>query len=410
MRGLGGPAWSFDAGALAAIREAFDGASASISSAMARETGYRDEECRELMDATRRFIDGLPDLVRLHQSLAKTENDLYRALSPEAELRYEPWGRCLVCTPANAPAPLALALPLSLAAAGNRVAVAFSGKAIESASALARIVSERVGGITLWGGRVRDAVETLTASRAVDLVYFLGGSSYFPKLAAQCASAGIELVYEGEGNSVALLHEDARGDLATVARQLVASKQAFGGRMCSSPNAIAVPRPLLRELMAEFRRAASEVGGEPIAGWISPQIRAYLDELVARGGARVDGSIDDARGPLLVEGPDLRAALERELFCPLAFVVPYDDWDAVVREIGAVPHRLQLTVYSADVARTRRLARETSFARYCTNMNPIAQDPLLPWGNYGVSGRADVLDFYRKGLRRAILEWRSVER
>jgi hypothetical protein len=37
-------------------------------------------------------------------------------------------------------------------------------------------------------------------------------------------------------------------------------------------------------------------------------------------------------------------------------------------------------------------------------MVPSWQDSLLPWGNDGLSGQSDLHDFYRKGLRRVIVE------
>ena len=331
---------------------------------MMAETGYTRAECAELLHAAHRFASGLDELMTLHRALAAAESEGYSDISedPGANIELRPWGRCLICTPANAPAPLALILPLALVAAGNQVVLAPSGKARGTALRLGRLVAETVGGVVLWDGRVRDAVSGLMGD--IDLVYYLGGSSAFPDLAATCARAGVELIYEGEGNGVAVI--DQGMPLAAAVPSLVAAKTAFAGRMCSAPNAIAVPRGAAADFTAAWHR-------QPGA-------------------------------PALMPAASLAAAVERELFRPEAFLVEYADWGGLARELAAVRHRLQLSIYSRDERRIDQLVAATRFARYVVNRCPIDQDPLLPWGGYGRSGRADVLDFYRKGLRRVVVE------
>ncbi|HEU5059262.1 MAG TPA: aldehyde dehydrogenase family protein [Kofleriaceae bacterium] len=331
---------------------------------MMAETGYTRGECAALLDAAYRFATGLDELMTLHRALAAAESEGYADITedPGAEIELRPWGRCLICTPANAPAPLALALPLALVAAGNQVVLAPSGKARGTALRLGRLVAETVGGVVLWDGRVRDAITALIGD--IDLVYYLGGSSAFPELAATCARAGVELLYEGEGNGVAVV--DRGMPLAAAIPPLVAAKTAFGGRMCSAPNAIAVPRGTAGEFAAAWRRHPG--------------------------------------APALTPADSLAGAVERELFRPEAFLVEFADWGALARDLAAVRHRLQLSIFSRDERRIEELIAATRFARYAVNRCPIDQDPLLPWGGYGRSGRADVLDFYRKGLRRVIVE------
>jgi hypothetical protein len=155
-------------------------------------------------------------------------------------------------------------------------------------------------------------------------------------------------------------------DFPAAVPSLIAAKNAFRGRMCSAPNAIAIPRGTAAAFTAAWHRHAAAPPLTPIGS--------------------------------------LAAAVERELFRPEAFLVEYGDWGALGRELAAVRHRLQLSIFSRDEARIERLVAATRFARYAVNRCPIDQDPLLPWGGYGRSGRADVLDFYRKGLRSVIVE------
>jgi acyl-CoA reductase-like NAD-dependent aldehyde dehydrogenase len=338
---------------------------------MSEETGYTPGDAQALLDEARRFLRSVRELPELHRALTALETERYAALTgADARIELAPWGTCLVCTPSNAPAPLALAVPLALAAAGNRVVVTAAPGARNTALGLAELVAGEIGGVFLWGGHVRPAVFGLLAAGALDLVYFVGGTAHYPQLAAECARAGAELIYEGEGAGVAVLDELDPAGWKPVVDALVAAKSAFLARMRSAPCAIAVPRALSRDFDVAWARSARSL---PAA-------------------------------PRLVRGASLAQSVERDLFRPIAYLVEYDDWDALARELAGVRHRLQLSIFSASDERIQRMVRATRFARYCINQCPIAQDPLLPGGNYGLSGSADVLDFYRKGLRRIILE------
>jgi acyl-CoA reductase-like NAD-dependent aldehyde dehydrogenase len=340
---------------------------------MAAETGYMPGECQSLLAASRRFLHHLRALPELHASLVAAETDRYAALTGRsARVELAPWGTCLVCIPASAPAPLGLALPLALVAGGNRVAVAASAGARGTALGLAAMVAEEVGGVALWGGRVRDAAAGLLATGSIDLVYFAGTASPYASLAADCARAGVELIFEGDTTGIAVLDTLDPETWKPVVDALVSAKTCFQGRLAAAPSAIAVPRGL---------------AGEFEAAW-----------------ARSIRGLHPDRAPRLVREASLDRALEADMAGPIAHLVEYDDWDVLAVELGRARRRLQLSLFSPSDEKVRRMMGATRFARYSVNQSPVERDPVLPWGQYGLSGHADVVDLYRKGLRRIAVE------
>lgn len=373
-----------------------------ILALFAEETGYAPEDCEALWQAVEGFLDGLNTLIATRVEAAARETAQAAQWFPGAEIRYEPWGRVLVCLPANAPVPLAVIIPLALLAGGNAVVVAASGKARRTALSLAEVVAKFAEGrIAVFDGRVRDAVTALTEeSTLIDTLYFMGGSGHYPEIAATCARAGVHLIYEGEGRGVAVIDETlSREELQRAAELILSSKRFCNGQMCSAPNVIAVARSAMADFQAYYSQLAREMRfPAPVREFTAPAVWEKIEARLSNTEMR------EFRHPFLVPTTEFAEAMRSELFCPVAYVTPFDDFSRLVSEIGGQRYRLQVSLFTTNQERQNALLRATRFARYCYWMVPSDQHPLLPWGNYGLSGHSDVLDFYSKGLRRVIIE------
>lgn len=344
------------------------------------ESTFPRADLEALWQAVDRTLAGLPAL-EAHQAalLATTQTHLDR-VAPTGRLAQRPWGRVLVILPANAPVPLAAVIPATLLAGGNTVVVAGSRRVARTTDALVQPLEDLLPGEVLrWPGRAWEAVEQLLPRGLIDCVYFLGASRLHPELARRCAEAGVHLVYEGEGNGCAVVDETVSGELlADTARWLVEAKHFCRGQMCSAPNLLLVHEAVRGALFAALEAEA--------AAHALPEVGPGPHRLQLRAAASVP------------------QALSEELFSPALWTRPWTDWEALVSELSRVPHRLQLSLFSAHAHRLEDLSRRTRMARYCWNMCPTDQDPLLPWGNFGHSGDSRVQDFYAKGLRPVILE------
>ena len=329
---------------------------------------YSHHEHELLWDETIRYLENLPALMDLHTKLTHEENQLYQKLNPNFELQLKPYGRVFISIPSNAPLPLAIVLPLSFCLSGNSVYVTGSSKIQPIITYLFQIIASYFPNqIALWCGKTAELLDHLCETKAVDLIYFMGASSYYTEIAQKAARAGAHLIYEGEGRCAYAI--DPRLDtpaLKTAVSYIAASKQSFAGHMCSAPNSIVCSHEQKDYICKRLKE-------------ISPAIKIHPD---------ADGN----------------AIYDNEWFSFDCYIQSHDTRESIKAAIQKNPYGLQLAVFSDDDLFMQTLKDETHFARYCFNMTPIEQDSLMPWGNFSLSGNSDVLDFYRKGLRRIWIE------
>ena len=79
--------------------------------------------------------------------------------------------------------------------------------------------------------------------------------------------------------------------------------------------------------------------------------------------------------------------MEEEIFGPLLPVIPFDDFDGVVREVGSRPKPLAAYLFSKSNESTRRFLNELSFGGGCVNDTMVhLSTSVLPFGGVGQSG------------------------
>jgi acyl-CoA reductase-like NAD-dependent aldehyde dehydrogenase len=314
------------------------------------------------------------------------------ARKPGAGLSHLPWGRMLFAVPSNAPLPLGFIVPLALLAVGNNVVVAAPRRVRSVVMMLVEPLISYFGPdrLTLAENGVREALAAYVDTGAVEALYFTGSSDHFASLANRCAATGVELLYEGSGNGVAIVDDELRDDdLDTVSEQLVRALTFANGLMCTAPNVISIHD---RHFDALCGRLVKAYGSQ------SPVVSVDRSFTSPSGG--------DASGlpGWLVPADDVITGQRRELFGPAAHVSRHRSWSALLGQLRRAPYRLQVTLYSRSDEKWLSLQNNTCFGRYCRNMTSTDQDPLLPWGNYGRSGSSPVRDFLDKGLRTVLIE------
>lgn len=376
-------------------------------SAFAAEMHFSSADVNELWSAIDLFLHALPILNIHHANLTAAENAVMRKTAWPAEIKLEPLGHVLVCIPANAAIPLAAIVPLALLAGGNSVTIAASRESRSSALKILEALKD-LGTFNVWEGGIRDAVEAhLASEKKVNAIYFIGSSRLYADVAAKCAANGITLIFEGEGRGVAVL-DDTLDELSikNAARDIVKAKTFCNGKMCSSPQIVLVHETIVSHAVQAFRIECKTSGlNQSVKTAVGEQIwktvKAYVGDLgdpypALRGGESIH--------PFFWETKSDYVNLHGELFCPGFVVAKYDNEILTNNQALLSGFNLQVTLFTRDHVRVKVLIEKSNFARYCVNMNPCLQDPILPWGNYGKSGFSDVVDFYKKGLRRVVVE------
>lgn len=337
----------------------------SLVALVREKCGYRESEANDLWCAAVQFVDALPSIVQMHERLTGFENELLAEMNPGVKVQLQPWGSTLVALPSNAPLPLAVIIAIAFKASGNDIMFCAPARVRPVVEFSLSLVSGAIGVevASLSSASTRDTVATSLANRSISLLYFAGSSSAYADLAERCAASGVQLLFEGSGNSVTVVGPEA--DASAAVKMIERAKAGFNGKMCSAPNAVLVHESLVGELRGALNRMA---------------------------------------GVELLNADSIDKATEHEFFDERLAFVAWADWDAVIQDLARLPYQLQVTGLGLSEHQEAALQQRTGFARYCFDMVGAAQDVRLPWGGYGRSGNGQPEDFFRKGLRRAVRE------
>ncbi len=242
----------------------------------------------------------------------------------------------------------------------------------------ALVEDERVQAVTLTGStRAGRAVAGIAGSQIKSCVLELGGSDPY------------------------IVLEDA--DLEAAVEACVVGRLLNGGQSC-----IAAKRLIVHEAVADdftdalVRRMAGVRVGDPLAeatdvGPLAREdLRDHLADQVRRtiaAGATclLGGRVPDAPGwyyPVTVL-TDLRPgmpACDEELFGPVACVMRADSEEAAIRMANDTPFGLGAAVFTRDLARGERIARDEIEAGSCFVNDFVKSDPRLPFGGVKESG------------------------
>lgn len=363
-----------------------------IIQAVANDTGFVSCDIEILWRDTLRYLDGLASIDPPPNLVSRCSG-----IGHEGSLRRRPIGRWLVVLPSNAPLPLACILPATLAVSGNSATVVAAPGARPSSIIISSIVSEVFEDVEVEKGSVRDALNMID-EQAVDALYMLSSSAFYPSLAERCASAGVRLVYEGEGRS-AVVVDPGQPVTERLASLIVEASRFANGRMCTSPNVVFVHSDSWEKSVmgldlaarnAKLPVSADSVIGVPTCDWISDLSIGPLNLA--------------ANNVCVIETPLSRKVFEKEIFGPAFFVCRYSDLDEVAAVVRGSRFQLQLAYFGPRTGAERVVSTAGNFARFCINMMPSQQDPSFPWGSLGKSGNSPVATIWEKCFENFIVE------
>jgi succinate-semialdehyde dehydrogenase/glutarate-semialdehyde dehydrogenase len=257
----------------------------------------------------------------------------------------------------------------------------------------------------LIGSRQVKAVIEHPLVRAVTLT---GSTPAGKAVAAQAGAALKKTVLELGGSDPYIILEDA--DLDYAVNTCATSRLINSGQSCVNAKRFIVVEPLVAAFTEKLVAAMkTRRMGDPLAEDtdIGPQARPDLrDELhkqvidsIAKG-ARLElgGEIPPGNGsfypPTVLAGvrPGM-PAYEEELFGPVASIFAARDEADAVRIANDSIFGLGAAVFTRDVARGERVARELEAG--CTFVNSlVASDPRLPFGGIKESGYGRELGTY----------------
>jgi acyl-CoA reductase-like NAD-dependent aldehyde dehydrogenase len=308
--------------------------------------------------------------------------------SARHELHWDPLGVIGVVSPGNS----LLFLPVAQIAAALLGGNAVLWKPAPGGTAVALAVLGILARAGLPGGVLQVVPGGAEAARAVvragvDKLLFTGSARAGLALYRLQAEVGRPAVLELSGRHAAIVLADAA--LPGAARGLVWSKLANGGRNCVSPQLVLAERTVVDALLTALGKALAALGPTtpPLAPGEALRLGGLLADAVARGARVAHGGPDAGLPAVLADvAPGMRV-VEEEVLGPILAVAAVDTAEEAVGWINGSAWRLSASVWTADVARARRLATRLDVGQVWINdaLHPAAQ-PAVPLAARGRSG------------------------
>src|SRR3954452_4013240 len=237
----------------------------------------------------------------------------------------------------------------------------------------------------------------------VDMVMFTGSTKTGRKVMQRAAETLTPVALELGGKDPMIVLSDA--DLERAANHAVFYSMQNGGQTCISIERVFVEEPVYDEFVAKVVEKAKAIrqgvpggpGSVDVGAITFPRqmeiIEDHVNDAVAHGakavvgGHRKEGPGDFFEPTVLVDvTPDMKAMRE-ETFGPTLPIVKVKDEAEAIRLANDSPYGLAGSVFSKDVERGERVARQVESGAVCVNdamMNYSALE--LPIGGWKPSG------------------------
>jgi acyl-CoA reductase-like NAD-dependent aldehyde dehydrogenase len=213
------------------------------------------------------------------------------------------------------------------------------------------------------------------------------------------------------GNAPCIVDETV--DLAATVAPLALAAFAFAGQVCIKAQRIYVHSSRYAEFVERFVAASNALAcGDPLdeRTIVGPLIEerhvvrvlAWIEEARALGarvlcGATREGRV--VRPTVIVGAPDAARVCSEEVFGPVAVLEPFDDFGAVLARCNATRFGLQAGLFTRDLARVLRAARELDYGGVIVNDAPTFRIDNFPYGGTKDSGIG------REGVRATMEEF-----
>jgi aldehyde dehydrogenase (NAD+) len=319
----------------------------------------------------------------------------------------EPYGVVGAITPWNSPFYMAVRKLAPALAAGNTIVIKPAEHTPVTALELAELTAEAgfpAGLVNVVPGFGEVAGVALTTHPGVRKIVFTGESATGVAITRASADNITPLSFELGGKAPHIVFADA--DLDAAAISAVNGGYGAAGQSCTAGSRIFVERRACDEFTQRYLELvrslrvgdpldpATQVGSITHAeqfGKVSKYVSVGRDE-----GAEVLVGGDRYNGPPLSLGlfyqptvfgntdPGMRIAQD-EIFGPVSMIIPFDDDDEVLAASNSVRYGLTAGLWTRDLARAHRFARELEAGMVWVNTFRTVHSSL-PYGGFKASG------------------------
>ena len=193
-------------------------------------------------------------------------------------------------------------------------------------------------------------------------------------------------------------------DLDLAAKECVLSRMNNAGQSCIAAKRFIVTKKNEEEFVSLVKREMSnyKIGDPGLAETnlgplarkdLRDHLQSQVSHLVDKGAELLlGGQLPDRQGyfypPTILKSAASSAvsSFEEELFGPVAFVIVVSNEEEAIETANASPYGLGAAIFSRDIARAEKLAREKLQAGSCVVNQALHSHPALPFGGVKDSG------------------------
>jgi betaine-aldehyde dehydrogenase len=341
-----------------------------------------------------------PSKLRYYAALALDGSGRAAEVSPGLHMSSvpEPIGVAGIIVPWNSPVVLSVRSFAPALAAGCTAVVKLPGQTGLVNGILHEIFAETPG---LPAGVLNSLTESsdevarlLVASPDIDALSYTGSTRVGRLIMAEAAKTLKRVSLELGGKTPMIVFADA--DLDAVVPVLTAAVTTFSGQFCMTGSRVLAQREIADELRGRLSKSLSAVHvgpGDDPASEMGPMIDATnaerVDRIVAdaeqyatilvRGGPLSPGSA--FYRPSLVEVADPTAPIvQQEVFGPVATFEVFETEADAVALANATDYGLAASIWSRDIDRPRRVARQVKAGTVWTNTWAVVADQFEEGG------------------------------
>jgi acyl-CoA reductase-like NAD-dependent aldehyde dehydrogenase len=240
--------------------------------------------------------------------------------------------------------------------------------------------------------------DVLVADERVRLLTFTGSGQVGWGLRERAPRKKV-LLELGNSTPAIVLADAAIGE---VAAKLAANAFSFAGQSCISVQRVYVERSAYEPFVSAFVPAVDAlVAGDPardethvgplidaenrdrVLAWVE-EARAAGAEILAGGELADDGRV--VRPTVIARPPADAKVVCEEVFGPVVTVEPVDSLDEAIARANATRYGLQAGIFTRDLGKALRAARELDFGGVTVNEAPTFRADQMPYGGVKDSG------------------------
>jgi acyl-CoA reductase-like NAD-dependent aldehyde dehydrogenase len=256
------------------------------------------------------------------------------------------------------------------------------------------------GVVNVVCGQSAEVGAAAVSSSDVDMVSFTGSTAVGRRIAEACGRDMKRQLMELGGKGAALVFDDA--DLASAVAGIGTTFSFYSGQICTAPTRVLAQRGVYDRLVEQLDgyarrlkvgdpRDKNTVVGPVISAAHRERVESYVElgrkegAVAVTGGERPPHERGFYVAPTLLADctNEMRVARE-EIFGPVVVVVPFDEEDEGVALANDSDYGLIDYVWSGDVARAFRVARQLRSGG--VGINTVGRNMEAPFGGFKKSG------------------------